>query len=300
MAVTLITSLLLVLLVFRLSPRLDQQAALARQSQQALDLGFVTDMQHRAMRSLHDARARTQAAVRDAGDSTSPNDRYRQGGDTDVDQADQVAAGAAAVTDVDPAHDSAAAPAAGRVNARDQGAPGPAAKTNSHSGGARPRLQVHCFTFNRPASFGRLWTSLMSAHPAEHVEVDIVIHSEFDPAGGEAWREQRAALRKLDMSASAHGHVRVQWATANQGLKATMLGAWTPSLNEYALYLEDDVEVSPLIFRVAEAMILQYGETSDPDPSVVGFKLYNQVNVGMRKILIPLTNCNIDIDFSKR
>ncbi|EDQ85420.1 uncharacterized protein MONBRDRAFT_29316 [Monosiga brevicollis MX1] len=150
------------------------------------------------------------------------------------------------------------------------------AGTDSGTTSWRPRLAVHCFAFDRPEHFERLWSSLHRAQPAQTLDVHFVLHVDFDPLNSTEWLQTVATAHALSGTRTKHGPVATIFATGSHGLRATMLEAWTPMDGEFAMFLEDDIEVSELIFTFAERFIATYGLASNPDPSVMGYKLYNQ------------------------
>lgn len=140
-----------------------------------------------------------------------------------------------------------------------------------------PHLTVHLFGFNRPKQFVKLWNTLTQAEPATQLTTSVVIHIDHDETNSTDWQLQLDLARHISEKGDyRHGPVSVLYASKNKGLRATMIEAWAPLDGEYAMFLEDDIEVSPLLFTFAERYVLAYGETSDRDPSILGYKLYNQ------------------------
>eukprot|EP00055_Hartaetosiga_balthica_P014881 m.84673 g.84673 ORF g.84673 m.84673 type:complete len:836 (-) comp8716_c0_seq5:170-2677(-) len=146
---------------------------------------------------------------------------------------------------------------------------------DSHQGKRTPTLNIFCFAFNRPNDFSWLWQNLMHAKPSG-IRTKIVIHVDFDKDNSEGWQEQVRIASQLSGSESVHGPVTSVFATSPRGLKATMLEAWAPIRGEYAMFLEDDIDVSEMLLVYAEKFIMAYGESSQKDPTVLGYKLYNQ------------------------
>lgn len=149
-----------------------------------------------------------------------------------------------------------------------------AVKAGKVAAGVLPALVIHIFTFNRPDKFARLWTSLMAAQQSR-LPTSLVIHVDYDAKRSDEWQRQVADAKELANTICTHGPVAVIFAARPKGLRDTMLEAWSPMPGEYAMFLEDDIEVSPLLLVFAERFILAYGE-EDRDRSVIGFKLYNQ------------------------
>ncbi|KAI8830247.1 hypothetical protein BC829DRAFT_135465 [Chytridium lagenaria] len=55
---------------------------------------------------------------------------------------------------------------------------------------------------------------------------------------------------------SSHGGVELRQSTSVHGLRQMMLDAWTPNdRRTFAVFLEDDVEVSPHFLEYAEQMV---------------------------------------------
>jgi hypothetical protein len=138
-----------------------------------------------------------------------------------------------------------------------------------------PLLEIHCFAFDRPEHFQRLWTSLTAAKPTI-LQVHIVVHVDYDNSNSSGWQRQVAFVTGIANTQTRHGPVSAIFATENRGLRATMLEAWAPLPGQYAMFLEDDIEVSEMILVYSERFIQTYGEVERPDRSILGFKLYNQ------------------------
>jgi hypothetical protein len=70
-----------------------------------------------------------------------------------------------------------------------------------------------------------------------------------------------------------------------QGLRETILGSWQPErMNEFAIFLEDDIEVSPYFMVYSRACVEQYGRFQydflRPETEhVLGCSLYAPVSV---------------------
>jgi len=63
--------------------------------------------------------------------------------------------------------------------------------------GSSARLAIHCFTYDRPSSFQRLWASLMAARPAG-LPTSVVIHVDYDDARSSEWQQQaRISIRSF-------------------------------------------------------------------------------------------------------
>jgi len=131
---------------------------------------------------------------------------------------------------------------------------------------------INVFTMNRPASFQRLWASISAAKRINN-KVTIRIHPDFDPTF--TTPEYIEGLTRLS---SPHGRVEVRPHYENNGLRYNILESWmTPSQNEFGIFLEDDVEVSPYFLLYLQQSIQRYyySEKSAPSTSLVGVSLYN-------------------------
>eukprot|EP00899_Mesostigma_viride_P022576 jgi/Mesvir1/3502/Mv11985-RA.2 len=81
-----------------------------------------------------------------------------------------------------------------------------------------------------------------------------------------------------------HGPKRVAWYSSNVGTQGQWLQAWYPTGDdEYAYFVEDDVEVSPYFYAYLKRMILRYRYNGPRDPSVYGISL-------QRQTLVPALN----------
>ena len=122
-----------------------------------------------------------------------------------------------------------------------------------------PILLIHVFTMSRPTSFQRLWQSLNNAFtvPDSSLNVKIHIHVDFDETVTDANR-----LTHLSFLECIHGKVEIHYALHTKGLRFSILEAWTPPQqdNTFALFLEDDIEVSPLFLIYAQSIISAYGQ----------------------------------------
>ncbi|KAI9364524.1 glycosyl transferase family 64 domain-containing protein [Zopfochytrium polystomum] len=139
------------------------------------------------------------------------------------------------------------------------------------------RIIIHVFTMNRLYSLNRLWLSINKANQINRA-ISILIHLDFDNSSE---REQHIKyLKHLRSLSSKHGPVSLQVNLRRKGLRNNILDAWSPiDNNEYAIFLEDDVSVSPHFLEYAEQMIQVYlsprrgGAVSS---SCIGVSLYNQ------------------------
>eukprot|EP00049_Salpingoeca_infusionum_P003135 m.63900 g.63900 ORF g.63900 m.63900 type:complete len:837 (-) comp11978_c0_seq4:392-2902(-) len=142
-----------------------------------------------------------------------------------------------------------------------------------------PRLIIHCFTFDRPDDFSRLWRGLLRAQPVSGLEISIVIHVEYDETNSTSWQDQVDFAAKLAGTSTVHGPVTAIFAATHKGLKGSMLEAWSPTDEcEFAMFLEDDIEVSEMLLVYSQEFIRQYGRATNQTrfDKVLGYKMYNQ------------------------
>ncbi|KAJ1543113.1 hypothetical protein HK405_009486 [Cladochytrium tenue] len=140
-------------------------------------------------------------------------------------------------------------------------------------------ITLHVFAWRRAQSLRRLLDSLLAADyfsPGLGAAVPLVLHLD----GG--WSPAVGAL--ADTLLWPHGPKAVVRSQVHVGLRRMMLDAWRPVTDsELAIFLEDDVEVSPLFFRYASwcanSFLVPTGtphESSPPPLSsgVIGCSLY--------------------------
>lgn len=140
------------------------------------------------------------------------------------------------------------------------------------------KLVIHCFAYNRPDKFKRMWESLMSTASTGDLPTSVVIHVDRDDAEGPAWRAQVSMVVALVATGTCEvGPVTAVFAAQHKGVTGSMMEAWAPMPHEYAMFLSDDVEVSPVLPLVAGAFVDRYGETSDGAEGLLGFRLENQL-----------------------
>ncbi|KAJ3189030.1 Exostoses (Multiple)-like 3 [Irineochytrium annulatum] len=149
------------------------------------------------------------------------------------------------------------------------------------------RLAIHVFTMDRPGSFDRLWSSVNAANTIDRA-VEFTIHVDKPDDKPSAAPDDvtelpaRDYIRRLQSMTSRHGPVRLDISTSGRGLKQSVLDAWSPNdRREYAIFLEDDVEVSPHFLEYAEQMVARYLHPAGVRQSVngsercMGVSLYN-------------------------
>ncbi|GAA98239.1 glycosyltransferase family 64 protein [Mixia osmundae IAM 14324] len=135
-------------------------------------------------------------------------------------------------------------------------------------------IKIIMFTYNRIDSFKRAWRAVSQSHSID-LPVAIEIHIDYDP---EMSQERRAEYAELLNSLSLPwANVTLQRVASRLGLKQQVLTSWRPtSNNEYAIMIEDDIEVSPYFLQYAQKMILAYAHSQDRgDHRLFGISLYN-------------------------
>ncbi|KAJ3218173.1 Exostoses (Multiple)-like 3 [Dinochytrium kinnereticum] len=145
------------------------------------------------------------------------------------------------------------------------------------------RFEIHVFTVDRKESFSRLWTSINSANSIVR-DVKIVIHldrSNKTIHSRIAAREFKEYIYYLKSLSSPHGTVELVQNTHLHGLRQSILDAWNPNdRRSYAIFLEDDVEVSPHFLEYADQVVTRYlfpasSRDSDGADRCMGVSLYN-------------------------
>lgn len=101
----------------------------------------------------------------------------------------------------------------------------------------------------------RLWNSVENSLFTEGMEVSI--HVMLDRADT---NNDDVLYRGMESLVSKHGATYVHRAERHTGLKASVLSAWDArDESEYAVMLEDDIEVSPYFLLFAERAVRAYG-----------------------------------------
>lgn len=135
----------------------------------------------------------------------------------------------------------------------------------------KPRIQLHLITMDRLKSFKRLINSLKNAlyFPLDTIDVFIHIDANADD-------ETLQYVRDLEWN---YGRINIHHRVLKGGLLAQVVESWFPQNNdEYAIILEDDVEVSPLFYIYAKLTLLSYKYSSDlydlDQVNLLGISLY--------------------------
>lgn len=138
-----------------------------------------------------------------------------------------------------------------------------------------PRIDLSVLTNDRPKSLHRLLTSLQDAHYfGDDVSLSINLEQTAD----------RVTQRIVDEFAWPVGTVALRHRIVLGGLMPAIVESWYPTSNDsYGVFLEDDVEVSPLFYGWLKFTILQY-RYGDPtlrqdSARLFGVSLYQPKNV---------------------
>ncbi|KAI8615053.1 glycosyl transferase family 64 domain-containing protein [Chytriomyces sp. MP71] len=135
---------------------------------------------------------------------------------------------------------------------------------------------IHIFTLNRQESFNKLWTSINQANP---IKRKVAFHIHIDSSKADNNAPFFFYVEKLRSLVSRHGPITVSVHSKPKGLRENILDAWTPlSSQEYGIFLEDDISVSPHFLEYAEQMVGRYlHPRGSPGYSTkcMGISLYN-------------------------
>lgn len=102
-------------------------------------------------------------------------------------------------------------------------------------------FQIHVLTMNRATSLQRLLVSLEnSEYGGENVDLYVHIDKSDDNHG---------CIKTAKLFDFSHGHVAIEVAEQNSGLRDSWFNAWYPLEKARAVIFEDDMEVSPLWFK---------------------------------------------------
>ena len=126
-------------------------------------------------------------------------------------------------------------------------------------------MRVFVLTMDRAQSLARLMQSLASArfdlvsHPIAW-DLHVIVDTPPPAAGPKSRAGHKAVLDYVRTLAWPHGDLTVRVATSNVGLKGSIMGAWEPAagVDEMAIFLEDDVSVSPLFPVWTETAVRAY------------------------------------------
>ncbi|GAA5912009.1 uncharacterized protein JCM6883_007077 [Sporobolomyces salmoneus] len=140
-----------------------------------------------------------------------------------------------------------------------------------------PRIDVSVITNDRPVSLHRLLLSLRSAHYfGDDVSLSINLEQTAD----------RLTHRLVDDFRWNHGPLQLRHRILLGGLMPAIVESWYPTSNDtYGVFLEDDVEVSPLFHGWLKFTILKYRYTLSgrlASSRLFGVSLYQQKNIELR------------------
>ncbi|GAA6057697.1 hypothetical protein NBRC10513_003040 [Rhodotorula toruloides] len=141
----------------------------------------------------------------------------------------------------------------------------------------RVSFRIIIFTKNRLRSFQRCWASVRKALPIEDADVHVEVHLDFDPFMTRFDRDEYDSfLELIKRNPGPARSVAVIKSVQARGLRASILSSWTPNDNhEFAIFLEDDIEVSPHFLRYAQNMVDAYVYRDHADHRLSAISLYN-------------------------
>eukprot|EP00899_Mesostigma_viride_P024066 jgi/Mesvir1/4844/Mv11122-RA.1 len=200
-------------------------------------------------------------------------------------------------------------------------------------------FKIIVLTYNRPDSLNRALESLGNAdYDGDEVSLELFLdHMPMEPMHASADSADSTGIcggpgappcpafvpkqRPGDPKAQAvwdvkqiatdfrwpFGPKRVHWYTGNVGTQGQWLQAWYPTSNdEYAYFVEDDMEVSPYFYQYLKRMLLKYRYGNDAsggparDPSVYGISLQRQRTVLAEKTLANPSPGDLEKDIYQR
>jgi len=139
---------------------------------------------------------------------------------------------------------------------------------------ACPRVRLIVFGKDRLASLRRLLLSLLDADYTVLPRGSVDLQVEIDQSPLQA--DVRAYLSRFRWP---HGALSVSYSQVARGLRGSITRAWSPaSLNEFAIFLEDDIEVSRFFLHWAVPAIRHYyygAHSTLRDNTIVGVSLYS-------------------------
>lgn len=136
----------------------------------------------------------------------------------------------------------------------------------------KTQFQIHVLTMQRVASLKRLLNSLQATDYNGDV-VSLIIHID-------SHKDNNACIQLAQDFKFSHGSVEVKIAKKNKGLRNSWFEAWRPQdiLNEYAIILEDDIEVSSYWYHFVKMGWKAYANRDD----LAGISLQRQAFVHKR------------------
>lgn len=149
-----------------------------------------------------------------------------------------------------------------------------------------PKIKLIIFGNNRLQSLERLFKSLSGGLYLDDIESgQIALHIHLD---GQAPEEiEQMALNFIANGTFSHlihtGQVSLQRRISRAGLLHSVMESWYPITeegqpqSEYAVFLEDDIEVSPLFYHWVKYAILRYRYAGEEQGKLMGISLYTPV-----------------------
>jgi len=136
------------------------------------------------------------------------------------------------------------------------------------------RLTLLVFTLNRLTSLQRLLQSVLNSDYSGWEAVELHIHIDYSDVQSDV----RSFVNSFEWPFG--GLVRT-YANATVGLRDSILSAWQPrTLDEFAVFLEDDIEVSPKFAVWVRVAVLHYYYSTDRplrESPLMGVSLYMPV-----------------------
>ena len=126
-------------------------------------------------------------------------------------------------------------------------------------------MRVNVLTYDRYESLSRLVTSLQAAkYDGSRVDLNFFLDRK------QGHEPNRRILDLIENADWPHGEKRVMVRQVNVGLIGAVLESWYPTYsNEYTMFAEDDIEVSPYWFYYAKRCIESYRMVPNPDQNIV-------------------------------
>ncbi|CAG8446369.1 10927_t:CDS:2 [Gigaspora rosea] len=132
-----------------------------------------------------------------------------------------------------------------------------------------PKIQIQVITQNRPRSLSRLMQSLNSSiYFDDNVHLMINIDRKADPI----------TIKYCQTFEWPYGPMNIKYRIQQGGLITAVVESYYPTTNDdYAIILEDDIEVSPFFYIWAKYGILKYRYGNDKNlvSRLYGISLYN-------------------------
>lgn len=135
-------------------------------------------------------------------------------------------------------------------------------------------LHLIIFACSRYYSFIRLLVSIEKSLPVTiPIKLTVFLDVPIDGMTTLQSNERMHLIQVLHRIKSKHGHIDLKIRRRHFGLKKNVLSSWVPqSVNEYAVFLEDDIEVSPLFLYLSSIYI---SKLHPLPPHIMGISLFN-------------------------